>query len=114
MIFIILYAFFDALFQWSIFNKIKIKEYEIFHALNMFIKGIFILAICYLNIPPFFKSWLIFCLESALIYWIVFDLTYNIISGLKWNYKGGGLLDFKYNEIVKGVGLILVIYEKVS
>jgi len=76
----------------------------------MAIKGIFVLAICYLNIPPFFKNWLEFILESALMYWIVFDLTYNIVSGLKWNYKGGGFLDFKYNEIIKLIGLMTYGY----
>ena len=112
MIFIILYALFDGLFQWSIFNRIKIKGYEIHHAFNMALKGIFVLAICCLNIPPFFEIWLKFILESAIIYWIVFDLTYNIVSGLGWNYKGGGILDFKYNEIVKLLGLIYVVYER--
>jgi len=106
MIFVILYAFFDGLFQWSLFNKIEIKEYEIFHTFNIAVKGVFVLAICYFSLYPLAQNWLIFILESMLIYWIVFDLTYNIVSGLKWNYKGGGILDFKYNEIVK---LILII-----
>ena len=112
--FIIIYSLLDAIHDYCFLNDIKIGSYRVWHGTDFTIKGLVIAAIGYFSLNPFIADyyniiWLIFM--AGTIRWILFDLTYNYLSGYKWYYVGGGYLDKIFGNwqlYVKAILLLLI------
>jgi len=95
-VFSILYAVFDAYFQISLKKNLKIKDYQIFHLFNAINKVLISFAIGYFAVFRLITAWQdIFYISFIIlsIYWIVFDLIYNLLNNQKWYHSGGGMID---------------------
>jgi len=112
IILFILYALLWAAYEVShkrdwriyIFNR----KYQLFHTFK-FILNLYILSgLCFLPIPEnLFK----FILEAATIFWIVFDISYNLLNKQKWYHIGSGFIDnLGYWQFPIKLGLIVLIF----
>ncbi len=117
VIFILIYSVLDAIHDYCFLADIKIKSYRVWHGVDFIIKGLVITSIGYFVLNPIINSyydiiWLLYI--AGVMRWIIFDLTYNFISGYKWYYVGGGGLDKFFGNwqfYVKAILLLILIYK---
>ena len=105
IILFITYSILMACLQVAIKNDWKIGNYQIFHAFGLVLN---IFVICGLIWLPKPENVYIFILTACTIYWIAFDISYNILNGEKPFHIGGGMSD-KLGIIQFPIKLILLI-----
>ena len=86
----ILYAVLMALLEVAIKNEWHYNNYQIFHVFGAILNVFVLCSLLWLPKPDeAFK----FILTAITVYWITFDISYNLFNHQKWYHCGGGMLD---------------------
>ena len=95
-----------AVFQVALKDDWRVKDYQIFHAFGLVLNLSVICGLIWLPQP---ENVPVFALTACTIYWIVFDISYNLFSGKNCFHIGSGLLDRIFRIMQFPVKLILLI-----
>lgn len=106
IILFILYSVLMAVFQVALKDDWRVKDYQIFHAFGLVLNLSVICGLIWLPKP---ENVPVFALTAITIYWIVFDISYNLFSGNNIFHVGGGGMDRVLGIIQYPVKLILLI-----
>lgn len=115
---IILYSILMACLEVTMLNATTIYifdiDYKIFHVFGLLLNIGVVLGLSYLKRP---EKPILFILQAIIIYWIVFDMSFNLMSGKGLFYVGSGGLDMilgYWQYLIKAVLLLLMIYLKIK
>lgn len=81
-------------------------DYRIFHIFGLLLNISVVLGLAYVKKPqkPF-----LFILQALVIYWVVFDMSYNLLSGKGMFYVGTGGIDLLFGYWQYGIKFVLLL-----
>ena len=114
-LFIIIYTINNALYEWAYKEDVTINEYQIFHTFSFLRNTFTIIGIWYFSIYPIEYNIVSILIIAGTLYWIVFDITRNLLFGESIFHIGHGGMDMFFRNwqyLIKAILLILILILK--